>query len=109
VYHLGCCLLEIFFLPFELIIDLIFDGWFSVMAWIIPEKHFGKAATIILKVIVGIFSCALLTIFLIGVFGALFTEATIIDLWQWIFIPLGFSLVQIGLGIIVRINTRKKQ
>jgi hypothetical protein len=39
--------------------------------------------------------------------GAIFTEATALDLWKLIFIPLGISIVQILIGIIVRVTSRK--
>ena len=102
------CLLEIILLPFELILELIVDGWFSLMQWIIPKKNIGKSTRLALKIVVGIFSGALLIVFLIGILAAALTDATVMDLWKWIFIPIGISLAQIILGIIVRIVTRKK-
>ena len=102
------CLFEIIFLPFELIFELIINGWFSLMQWIVPQRRLGKTTRIILKIIIGIFSVVLFVTFLIGVLAAALTEATVMDLWKLIFIPLGISLAQIILGLIARIVTRKK-
>ena len=101
-------LFEIIFLPFELIFELIINGWFSLMQWIVPQRRLGKTTRIILKIIIGIFSAVLFVTFLIGVLAAALTEATVMDLWKLIFIPLGISLAQIILGLIARIVTRKK-
>ena len=78
------------------------------MQWIVPERAFNNTTRIILKIVVGILTAVLAVIFLIGIFGAIFTEATVMDLWKLIFIPLGISLAQIALGIIVRLTSRKK-
>lgn len=107
---MGCfgCLFEILFLPFEFIAEFIINGYVSLMQQIIPERHTGKLARSLLKAIVAIFSAVLFSVFLIGILIAAFTEATVMNLWKLIFIPLGISLVQIILGIILRIVTRKK-
>ena len=78
------------------------------MQWVIPKKNLGQSTRLALKIVVGIFSGALLIVFLIGILAAALTEATVIDLWKWIFIPTGISFAQIILGIIVRIVSRKK-
>ena len=103
------CLLELLFLPLELIIELIADSWFSAMQWIVPEKYLGKAARVILFIIVAILSAILLVIFLVGIFAVLFTEDTLADFWAFIFIPLGISIIQILCGIIVRKTAKRKK
>ena len=50
----------------------------------------------------------LFLIFTIGVLGAALTEATVMDLWKLIFIPLGISILQIFVGLIFRVIARKK-
>lgn len=102
------CLFELLLSPFEALFDLIINGWFSLMQWIIPEKYLGRTARFILKIIIGIFSAVLLLIFLLGILAAALTDATVMDLRKLIFIPLGISIAQIILGVIVRIFTRKK-
>lgn len=102
------CLLKIIFLPFELIFQLIIEGWFLSMQWIVPERFSGAVTRMILRIIIGIFSVVLMVIFLIGIFGAAFTEATVLDMWKLIFIPIGISLAQIILGAIVRAISRNK-
>lgn len=102
------CLFDILLLLFECLFESIVEGWFSLMQWIVPKKRFGQGTRLLLQIIIGIFSVVLLVTFVIGIFGALFTEATAFDLWKLIFIPLGISVVQILIGIIVRLTTRKK-
>ena len=102
------CLFELLVLPIEYLLELIIDGWFSLMQWIIPEKFINKGVKIVLRVIVWIVSFALLVILIIGLLAALLTEATVFDLWKLIFIPLAIVLVQIILGIVVRYVINKK-
>lgn len=103
------CLAEILLLPLELLVDWIFESWFSLMQWIIPEKRFSKKTENILKVIVFVFSMVLLVTFIIGMLAAALTEATVLELWKLTLLPLGISLVQIILGVIVRIVKRRKE
>lgn len=110
------CLLNILLFPmewifelFEFTLELIFDGYIDLMQMIVPNNHLSKGLRIFIKIIVHIFSILLLITFLIGLLEALLTEATVIDLWIPIFIPLGISLLQILLGFIVRHTKRKKQ
>jgi hypothetical protein len=96
------CLFELLVLPIEYLLELIIDGWFSLMQWIIPEKYINKGIKIVLRVVVWIVSFALLVTLIIGLLAALLTEATVFDLWKLIFIPLAIALVQIMLGVVVR-------
>ncbi len=102
------CLFDLIELALELAVEAIVDGWFALMQWIIPEKYLGKTTRRVLKIIVSIFSTVLFITFLLGILAAALTDATVMDLWKLIFIPLGISLIQIILGIIVRIFTRKR-
>ena len=102
------CLFELLLFPIEEFLDLIIGGWFELMQMIVPDKFITKGFWLVLKIIVYIFSIAILVILIIGLLAALLTEATVLDLWKLIFIPLGISVVQILLGIIVRCITRKK-
>ena len=102
------CLLNLLLLPFEAVFELIVGGWFSLMQWIVPNKFISKGFEIALRIIVGVFSLAVLVVLILGLLSALFTDATILDLWKFIFIPLGICVVQILLGIIVRCTTNKK-
>ena len=102
------CLLEALLFPFELLFDFIVDGYFQLMQMIVPDKFITTGTRIILKVIVYIFSIAVLVVFILGVLIALLTEATVLDLWKLIFIPLGIVVIQILLGLIIRCITRKK-
>ena len=102
------CLFDVLLFPFDCLFELIIDGWFSLMQWIIPQKQLGRGTRLLLQIIIGVFSAVLLITFCIGVLGAIFTEATALDLWKLIFIPLGISIVQILIGILVRLTSRKK-
>lgn len=109
------CLFKLLFLPFTLLFDVIelifeeiLEGWFILMCWIVPTRHLGQKSRVAIKIIIGIFSFALFLIFTIGVLGAALTEATVMDLWKPIFIPLGISILQIAVGLIVRLIARKK-
>jgi hypothetical protein len=94
--------------PVEALLDLIIGGWFELMQMIVPDKFITKGLWITLKIIVYIFSIAVFVVFILGLFAALLTEATVFDLWKLIFIPLEISVVQILLGIVVRCTTKKK-
>ena len=95
---------------FELIGDMIFDMWFAVMQWIIPEKILSKHAQNILKVIVGVFSCLLFITMVLGLFAIISDDVYTKHIGKYmIFIPLGISAVQILIGIIVRIISKKKK
>lgn len=99
---MGCLLL-----PFELIFDLIIEGWFSLMQWVVPKKTISTGFCTAFKILIGIYSAILMVIFIIGILCAIATELTVFDLWKLIFIPLGLSVIQIVLGIVVRCITKK--
>ncbi len=96
-------------LLFELLGDAIIDGWFFLMEWIIPEKYFSKTFQIVLKIFVGVFSALLFIIMVCGVFAIISSDPYTHQIGKYmLFIPLGVSAVQIVLGIVVRITTKKK-
>jgi len=95
---------------FELIGDLLIDMWFAVMQWIVPEKILCKRTRSILKVIIGVFSCLMLITMVLGLFAIISDDAYTKHVGKYmIFIPLGISAIQIVLGIIVRITSRKEK
>lgn len=100
---MGCLLL-----PFELIFDLIIEGWLSLMLWILPKKTFSIGLYIVLNILVAVYSAILLVMFVIGILAAVTTEATVFDLWKLIFLPLGLSVTQIVFGIVVRCIVKKR-
>jgi len=102
---MGCL-----FFPLELLADGIIDGWFLLMEWIVPEKYLSRRLRIVLKVFVWIFSCLLFFIMALGVFAIISPDPDTHLLGKYmVFIPLGISAVQILLGIIVRIISKKKK
>ncbi len=95
---------------FELIGDMLIDMWFAVMQWIVPKKILGKRIRSILKVIIGVFSCLMLITMVLGLFAIISDDAYTKYVGKYmIFIPLGISAIQIVLGIIVRITSKKKE
>ena len=102
---MGCL-----FFPLELLADGIIDGWFLLMEWIVPEKYPSRRLRIVLKVFVWIFSCLLFFTMVLGVFAIISPDPDTHLLGKYmVFIPLGISAVQILLGIIVRIISKKKK
>lgn len=103
--HMGCLLF-----PLELLVDGIIEGWFYLMEWIIPEKYISRTFRIVLKIIVWIFSGLLFLIMGLGVFAIISSDPDIHLLGKYmVFVPLGISAVQILIGIIVRIISKKKK
>ena len=102
---MGCL-----FLPLELLVDGIIEGWLYLMEWIVPERYISRTFRIILKVFVWIISALLLFVILLGVFAIISDDSYIKQLGMYmVFIPLGISAVQILLGIIFRIVSKKKK
>ena len=102
---MGCLLF-----PLELLVDGIIEGWFYLMEWIIPERYLTRTFRIVLKVFVWIFSALLLFIIFLGIFAIISPDPDTHLLGRYmVFVPLGISAVQILLGIIVRVISKKKK
>ena len=98
------------FLPLELLVDGIIGGWLYLMEWIVPERYISRTFRIILKVFVWIISALLLFVILVGVFAIISDDSYIKQLGMYmVFILLGISAVQILLGILFRIVSKKKK
>ncbi len=91
----------------ELIGDIIFDAWFEFLVWIVPANRFGKFARILIKTIAGIFIFVIFTLIVLGIFMLLSSELEI-GLFT-ILIALGLSILQIVVGIIVRVVSKNKK
>ncbi len=103
--HMGCL-----FFPLDLLVDSIIEGWIYLMEWIVPERYISRTLRIVLKVLVLIFSYLLLFVMFLGVFALISDDAYTKQIGRYmVFIPLGISIVQILLGIIVRIVSKKKK
>ncbi len=102
---MGCLLF-----PLELLVDGIIEGWLYLMEWIVPERYLSRTLRVVLKVFVWIFSALLLFIMLLGFFALISSDSDTHLLGKYmIFVPLGISAVQILIGIIVRIVSKKKK
>ena len=102
---MGCLLF-----PLEFLVDGIIEGWFYLMEWIIPERYLTRTFRIVLKVFVWIFSALLLFIIFLGIFAIISPDPDTHLLGRYmVFVPLGISAVQILLGIIVRVISKKKK
>ncbi len=102
---MGCL-----FFSLELLVDGIIEGWLYLMEWIIPERYISRTFKNILKILVSIFSILLLSVMILGVFAIISDDAYTKQIGRYmVFIPLGISAVQIFLGIIVRIISKKEK
>ena len=102
---MGCLLF-----PLELLLDCIFDGWFTLMGWIIPERFISRKFRLILKLIVWTFSIVLLWAVVFGVLAVISDDPYTKQIGRYmIFIPLGISACQILVGVIVRFLTKRKK
>ena len=102
---MGCL-----FFPLELLVDGIIEGWFYLMEWIVPDRHITRTFRIVLKVFVWIFSALLFVIMFVGFFAIISPNPDTHLLGKYmVFIPLGISAIQITLGIVVRIISKKKK
>ncbi len=101
---MGCL-----FFPLELLADGIIECWFYLMEWIIPDRYLTRTVRIVLKVFVWIFSGLLFVIMFLGIFAIISPDPDTHLLGKYmILIPLGISAIQIFLGVIVRIISKKK-
>ena len=102
---MGCLLF-----PLELLVDAIIDGWFFLMEGIIPERYLSHTFRNVFRILVWVFSAFLLFVMLLGVFAIISDDIYVKQIGRYmLFIPLGISAVQISLGIIVRIVSKKKK
>ena len=102
---MGCL-----FFPLELLVDGIIEGWLYLMEWIVPERYLSRTFRIVFKVFVWIFSALLLFTMLLGIFAIISPDPDIHVFGKYmVFVPLGISAVQILIGIIVRIISKKKK
>jgi len=99
------CLVEFFY---EFVFELILEGWLALMMLIVPQKMNSKKTQKIIKAIVGLFAITTLITMFVGLFSYFddneFGKTTGIYLF---FIPLTLSLIQISIGIIIRIKKKK--
>ena len=102
---MGCL-----FFPLEIMVDGIVEGWFFLMEWIVPKRYISHALQNVLKILVWIFSALLFLIMMLGVFAIISPDPYTHEMGKYmIFIPLGISAIQIALGIVVRIISKKKK
>ena len=95
-----------FFLEFAVL--YIVEFWFGLMQLIIPEKLQGNLRKVI-KIFVYILSFILFALIFISIFGMIFgDEYTQIVSKKIFFVSFGISVMQIGLGMIVRSINKKK-
>ena len=80
------------------------------MEWIIPDRYITRTLRIVLKVFVWIFSGLLFVIMFLGIFAIISPDPDTHLLGKYmILIPLGISAIQILLGVIVRIISKRKK
>jgi len=102
---MGCL-----FFPLELLVDGILDGWFALMQWIVPERCASRAFRIAIKIFALIMSCLLFLVMFMGVFAVISADPYTRLIGKYmIFVPLGISALQIAVGVIVRVASKKKK
>ena len=86
----------------------VVEFWFGLMQLIIPEKLQGNLRKVI-KILVYILSFILFALIFISIVGMIFgDEYTQIVSKKIFFVSFGISVMQIGLGMIVRSINKKK-
>ena len=90
--------------------DCIIEGWFYLMVSIVPERCLSRTLRTIIKIFVWIFSILITFIMILGFLAIISPEPETHSVGKYMFfIPLGISAIQIVLGIIVRVITKKKK
>lgn len=87
--------------------DLLLEGYISLMQLIVPDKGISSGLRTFLEIVIVFFSVSLLVTALLFLIIAAFTDATVWELWRFIFIPLGIIALQIGLGLVARYVIKK--
>lgn len=88
--------------------DLIIEAWFELMQFIIPNKMASRKFRLLLKIIVYIFSGILYASIIIGVFAIINSDEYTRKIGMYmVFIPLGISIVQILIGILVKLKHKR--
>lgn len=94
----------------EFIGDLVVESWIYFMQLIVPEKMKDKSTVTVLKIIVGIVTCILLILMVLGIFAIISDEPYTRRIGRYIVLSsLGISAVQIIFGILVRVAAKKKE
>ena len=102
---MGCLLF-----PLEFFVDCIIEGWFYLMVSIVPERCLSRTLRTIIKIFVWIFSILITFIMILGFLAIISPDPETHSVGKYMFfIPLGISAIQIVLGIIVRVITKKKK
>ncbi len=101
---MGCL-----FFVLEVFVDTILDGWIELMGWIVPQYGSNKICRTAMKIIVWIFSGVLFIFMFLGGIALLFGDEDTRWLGKYsFFIPLGISVIQISIGLVVRLVRRKR-
>ncbi len=93
----------------EIIFEGICEGWFYLMQRCVPDKMENKNFRVVLKILVGVFSIALLVCVLVGITYLLSNDERSRSLGKYmVFIPLAISGLQIAGGIAFRAKSKEK-
>ncbi len=92
----------------DLILALIWDVWVALMQAIVPEKMANRTFRFFFKGIIFLFTFVCATSMFFGVIAMINPDEFIHKLGLYLFfIPLGISILQILIGLIVRSKTKK--
>ncbi len=93
----------------EIFVDSMVDGIAYLMQLIVPEKKLNESHTKVLRIIVFVYTIALLSIwFYFGFIGMFFDENPDQTTKCLFFIPLALIIIQITIGIVVKIVRKNK-
>ncbi len=88
----------------EALLEILLEGWLELMQWIVPNKILPKWVRYVLRFVVALFSIGVFIMFFWGVIGWIAGEQLGKTL---VFIAVAISVVQIGLGIVLRCTFAK--
>lgn len=92
----------------EFVFDSVLEIWVELTTMFIPEEKLKPVHFLLLQAAAILFSGILLFVFLFGVIVVATTEVTLEEFWAPVFIPLGISVLQIAVGICLRVSSRRK-
>lgn len=92
----------------ELIVDLPFFILEELMLMVLPEKKLGTVAHFILELLIGAFSACLLIAIIVGIVFQFLDSEKLSYVGKFlIFIPLSVIVLQITIGIILKIRNKR--
>ncbi len=100
------CIIEFFL---EFVFETLFEGYIALMSLILPKHNVSKWGQILLKIILFVFAVLLLFALIIGIVMMFEEDVAVKNSGRKLTtVLLIIMAIQIGLGIIMRVITRKR-